>query len=77
MKHSAQLKVRFCGHCWKEKSVACLCSVAFLTILFSVKTNYELEAALIPGNLPKEFVLDLLPSSDDGRFYFAVSHRVE
>jgi len=21
MKHSAQLKVRFCGNCWKEKSV--------------------------------------------------------
>ncbi|KAF9781569.1 hypothetical protein BJ322DRAFT_1076985 [Thelephora terrestris] len=49
MRRSAQLKVRFCGSCWKE----------------NVKTSHELGAALMPKFSPKDYVLDLLPSSDD------------
>lgn len=67
MKHSAQLKVRFCGNCWKEKSV---CTSFHLTHKshppLSVKTNHELKGALIPNKWNKGFGLDLLPSADDG-----------
>lgn len=74
IKHSAQLKVRFCGSCWKEKYVRAHVDLTVSLILLpSVKTNRELEA----GYHPEVFVLDLLPSADDGGSTFAVLRRPE
>lgn len=67
MKRSIQLKVRLCGSCWKEKYVCVrMCLTVKLTLSSSVKTNHEIGAALVPGYFPEYFVLDLLPSADDG-----------
>ena len=78
MRRSAQLKVRFCGSCWKEK---CDCLRVYSTWPpvspppSSVKTNHELGAAIIPQYSPKDYVLDLLPSADDGGSNFAIPWR--
>lgn len=77
MKRSAQLKVRFCGSCWKEKCVRVRVHLATnLTLSPSVKTSNELGAALVVG-YARDFILDLLPSADDGRSTFTVSQRTE
>lgn len=69
MKHSAQLKVRFCRSCWREKYVRLGARLATnLTLTFSVKTTRKLVAAIVGGNISRLLILDLLPSSDDGGF---------
>ena len=66
MKHSTQLKVRFCGNCWKEK-YACACVFDRCSHPpSSIKTNRELKGALVPNKWNESFGFDLLPSADDG-----------
>ena len=66
MRHSYQIKVRFCGECWKEKYVYPSAYSPIISSLPSVKTNRELWEHFTQNEWNKDFTLDLLPSTNDG-----------
>lgn len=77
MKHSAQLRVRFCGNCWKEKYASMPAySPQISSPPSSVKTNREFWSTFVPNKWNKDFSLELLPSADDGGSNYTVSLRL-
>ena len=76
MRRSTQLKVRFCGSCWKEKYGCVPARLIRPHPSPSVQTSHELGAAIVPLHSPKDFVLDLLPSADDGKRSFVEFRRL-